>query len=91
MGSGFFTLLGALFDREIGTTFLILSFSEAFKVLTGLEGAVWLGRAPLGFVELGDRSFREFVFGPARSLFFMGFSLGRVCLLSTSSLSFAEV
>lgn len=91
MASGFFTLLGALFDREIGTTFLILSFSEAFKVLTGLEGAVWPGRVPLDFVELGERSFREFVFSPTSSLFFMGFSLGRVCLLSPSSLSLAEV
>lgn len=89
LASGFFTLLGALFDREMGTTFLILSFSEAFKVLTGLEGAVWLERVPLDFEELGDLSFREFLFGPAESLFLMGFSLGSACLLLVSS--FAEV
>lgn len=91
LASGFFMLLGALFDREIGTTFLILSFSEAFKVLTGLEGAAWLGRVPLDFEELGDLSFTEFLFGPVWSLFFTVFSLGRLCLLLASSLSFAEV
>lgn len=90
LASGFFTLLGALFDREIGTTFLILSFSEAFKVLTGLEEAVWLGRVPLDFEELGDLSFREFLFGPTGSLLFTDFSLESICLLLASSLSFVE-
>lgn len=91
LASGFFRLLCVLLDLEIGTTFLILTFSDAFKVLIGLGVVVWVGRVPLDFEEFRDLSFREFLFGPKDSLLFTGFSLGKLCLLLESSVAFEEV
>lgn len=52
----------SLLDLKMGTTLHMRSFSEAFKVLTGLDAAPWLHQALTGFEALGDSSLRDFFF-----------------------------
>lgn len=64
-------------DLEMGTTLRICSFSEEFKVRTGLGATPWLRRAVTGFEAPADASLKEFLFGAMASFPLLGLSFGR--------------
>lgn len=61
VGSGCFQSPASLLDLKMGTTLGMCSFSEEFKVLTGLGAAPCLCQALTGFEAPGDGSLREFL------------------------------
>lgn len=77
VGSGRFQGPAPLLDLEMGTTLRMCSFSEEFKVLTGLGAAPWLRRELIGFEAPGDGSLREFLFSAVISFPLLGLSFGR--------------
>lgn len=77
VGSGCFQSPASLLDLKMGTTLGMCSFSEEFKVLTGLGAAPWLCQALTGFEAPGDGSLREFLFSVVVSFPSLGLSFGR--------------
>lgn len=77
VGSGRFQGPAPLLDLEIGTTLRICSFSEEFKVRTGLVVTPWLRRALTGFEAPTEASLKEFLFGAIASFPLLGLSFGR--------------
>lgn len=67
----------SLLDLKMGTTLLMRSFSEAFKVLTGLGAAPWLHQALTGFEAPGDSSLRDFLFSAVVSFPLLALSFER--------------
>lgn len=74
VSSGRFQGPAPLLDLEMGTTLRICSFSEEFKVRTGLGATPWLRRALTGFEAPTDASLKEFLFGAMASFPLLGLS-----------------
>lgn len=78
VSSGRFQGPAPLLDLEMGTTLRICSFSEEFKVRTGLGATPWLRRVLTGFEAPTDASLKEFLFGAMASFPLLGLSFGRL-------------